>query len=127
MFFSFWKVVLVLSLIFVVFNSVLLFFFRCNLCSQSYPNSDILNRHKLSVHKAEVNTNIPFVIPILDFTKAGTVAKLQAMGVTNYVPVAQLDNQGGQFGVPIMSVARPGSIEGLKYSNFFNLGCVRKL
>lgn len=48
------------------------------------------------------------------------------MGVTNYLPVAQLDNQGGQFGVPIMSVANPGTLEGLKYTNFFNLGTVRK-
>lgn len=97
------------------------------MCSGSYPNADILNRHRLSVHKTEVNTNIPFVIPIIDFTKAGTAAKLQAMGITDYLPVAQLDNQNGQFGVPIMSVSRPGSLDGLRYSNFFNLGCVRKM
>jgi len=74
-----------------------------------------------------VNTSIPFVIPILDFTKPTTVSKLKSMGVTSYVPVAQLDNNGGQFGVPIMSVTRPGSVDGLKYTNFFNLGCIRKI
>jgi len=93
----------------------------------SFQNADILNHHKLSCHKKEVNSNIPFVIPILDFTNAGTVSKLKSMGVTNYVPVAQLDNHGGQFGVPIMSVTRPGSVDGLRFSNFFNLGCVRKI
>lgn len=102
-------------------------FYRCNLCPTSFPSADILNRHKSSCHKAEMNTNTPYVIPILDFTKAGTIAKLKAMGVSNYLPVAQLDNNGGQFGVPIMSVTRPGSVDGLKYANFFNLGCVRKI
>lgn len=106
---------------------LLFYFYRCNLCTASFPNGDILKRHKATIHKTEFNPNVPFVIPILDLTKPGTVSKLQSMGITNYVPVGQLDNQGGQFGVPIMNTARPGSMEGLKYSNFFNLGCIRKI
>lgn len=97
------------------------------MCSGSFPSAEVLNRHKTSLHKTEVNTNIPFVIPILDLQNPSTLSKLRSMGVTNYVPVAQLDNQNGQFGMPIMSVSRPGTVEGLKYTNFFNLGCVRKL
>lgn len=97
------------------------------MCSGSFPNAEVLNRHKTSLHKTEVNTNIPLVIPILDIQNASTVSRLRALGVTSYVPVAQLDNEGGQYGMPIMSIARPGSIEGLRYTNFFNLGCIRRL
>lgn len=101
--------------------------YKCTLCSLSFPNGDILNRHKLSYHKSEVNTSIPFVIPILDLTKPATVSKLRSMGITNYVPVTQISNNSEQFGVPIMSIARPGSMEGLKCTNFFNLGSIRKI
>lgn len=73
-----------------------------------------------------MSSNIPCVIPILDLNKHGNLAKLQAMGISNYLPVAQLDHQGGNYGVPIMSISRPGSVEGLKYTDFFNLGCIRK-
>lgn len=88
---------------------------------------EILNRHRQMFHKTEANSNIPFVIPILDLNKNGIHTKLQALGVTNYLPVVQLDHQGGQFGVPIMSTARPGSVDGMQFNNFFNLGCIRKL
>lgn len=66
------------------------------------------------------------MIPILDLNHPGNKARLQAMGVDSYLPVAQLDSQGGNYGVPIMSVSRPGSLDGLKYTDFFNLGCIRK-
>lgn len=97
------------------------------MCPSSFPNGDILKRHKQTIHKTEINASLPFIIPIIDLAKAGTVAKLQSMGITNYVPVGQLDNQGGQFGMPIMSVAHPGTVDGLKYTNFFDLGCIRKI
>lgn len=105
----------------------ILIFFRCNLCKSSFPNPEMLRRHKLTNHKQEESLSNPFVIPILDLSKSSTVAKLQSMGVTNYVPVAQLDNHGSQYGLPIMNISRPGSVDGLKYTNFFNLGSVRKL
>uniref|UniRef100_A0A2S2Q306 C2H2-type domain-containing protein n=2 Tax=Sipha flava TaxID=143950 RepID=A0A2S2Q306_9HEMI len=104
-----------------------IFSYKCNLCKSSFPNPEMLRRHKLVNHKQETNSSIPFVIPILDITNSSTVAKLQSMGVTNYVPVAQLDSHGSQYGMPIMNISRPGTIDGLKYTNFFNLGSIRKL
>lgn len=106
---------------------LLLLFCRCNLCTAHFPNVEALNRHRTTTHRSETNSSNPFVVPIFDLSKAGTAAKLQSMGITSYMPVAQLDSQGGQFGVPIMSVSRSGSLDGLRYTNFFNLGCVRKI
>lgn len=96
------------------------------MCSQAFPTGSMLNHHKTSFHKLEMNSSIPFVIPILDLSKPGSAARLQAMGITNYLPVAQLNHQGGNYGVPIMSISRAGTVEGLKYTDFFDLGCIRK-
>lgn len=74
-----------------------------------------------------MNSNIPLIIPIFDVNKPSTVAKMQSMGISSYMPVTQLDNQNGHYGVPIMSTSRPGSLDGLKYTDFFHLGCVRKI
>lgn len=93
----------------------------------NFPTAEHLKQHRVNYHKSENNSSMPFVIPIVDFTRPGAAARLQAMGVTSYLPVAQLDSQGGQFGVPIMSTARPNSVDGLRYTNFFNLGSIRKV
>lgn len=101
--------------------------YRCNLCPLSFPSGEVLGRHRHGFHKTETISNSPFVIPIMDLGKSGVHARLQSMGVINYLPVVQLDHQEGQYGVPLMSTARPGSVDGMKFSNFFNLGCIRKL
>lgn len=73
-----------------------------------------------------MNPSIPLVIPILDINQPDLVTRLRTMGVTNYIPVSQLGNQDGNYGMPIMNISQPGSLEGLKYTNFFSLGCIQK-
>ncbi|VVC43154.1 Hypothetical protein CINCED_3A002219 [Cinara cedri] len=101
--------------------------YKCNLCSLSFPSGELLYRHKQSFHKTDVNTNSQFVIPIMDISKNGSIARMNAMGITNYMPLAQMEQQNGQFAFPIMSTARPGSMDGLKFTHFLSLGCIRKL
>lgn len=67
------------------------------------------------------------VIPIVDLSKSTTIFRLKQMGITNYIPIAQMDNQGGQFGVPIMTSNNRSAQEGLKCTNYFNFGNIRHL
>jgi len=97
------------------------------LCTFVGQNPEVLNRHKLTVHKAEMN-NTSFVIPVVDLSKLSTVNKLRNLGVTNYIPVSQLENQSGQFGVPIMSFGKKSNLlDGMNATNFFNLGTIRHM
>ncbi|XP_001949742.2 dual specificity protein kinase splA isoform X2 [Acyrthosiphon pisum] len=101
--------------------------FRCNLCTFVGQSPEALNRHKLTVHKSEMN-NTSFVIPVVDLNKPSTVNKLRNLGVTSYIPVSQLDNQSGQFGVPIMSFGKKSNLlDGMNATNFFNLGTIRHM
>jgi len=68
------------------------------------------------------------VVPVVDLSKTSSVNKLRSLGVTSYLPVSQLDNQSGQFGVPIMSFGKRGNlIDGMNATNFFNLGTIRHM
>ncbi|XP_060867324.1 uncharacterized protein LOC132942717 isoform X3 [Metopolophium dirhodum] len=101
--------------------------YRCNLCTFVGQNPEVLNRHKLTVHKSEMN-NTSFVIPVVDLSKLSTVNKLRNLGVTSYIPVSQLENQSGQFGVPIMSFGKKSNLlDGMNATNFFNLGTIRHM
>ncbi|CAI6345726.1 unnamed protein product [Macrosiphum euphorbiae] len=101
--------------------------YRCNLCTFVGQNPEVLNRHKTSVHKSEMN-NTSLVVPVVDLSKTSSVNKLRSLGVTSYLPVSQLDNQSGQFGVPIMSFGKRGNlIDGMNATNFFNLGTIRHM
>lgn len=88
--------------------------------------------HKQTYHKSETSTsnhssNSSLIIPILDLNKPGTTSRLQSMGITSYLPVSQMDNQGGEYAIPIMSTSRQGSIDNLKYTHYLNLGSLRKI
>lgn len=108
-------------------NILFWFLYRCNLCTFVGQNPEVLNRHKLTVHKAEMN-NTSFVIPVVDLSKLSTVNKLRNLGVTSYIPVSQLENQSGQFGVPIMSFGKKSNLlDGMNATNFFNLGTIRHM
>lgn len=98
--------------------------YRCNLCKFIGQNPEGLNRHKLTAHKLEIN-NSSFVIPIVDLSKSNSIAKLRSLGITSYLPVSQLDNQGGQFGVPIMTFGKKGNLEAFNATNYFSLGPMR--
>ncbi|XP_050434523.1 uncharacterized protein LOC126841845 [Adelges cooleyi] len=99
--------------------------FKCNLCGAGYPNSAGLNQHKQTYHKGEM-AGPQYVIPVIDVNRPGSVARLQSLGITNYLPVGQLNHQGGEFGLPIMNIMRPGSLDGLGATNYFNLGPIKK-
>jgi len=97
------------------------------LCAFIGQSPESLNRHKSTMHKSEIN-NTSFVIPIVDLNKPSTIVKLRNLGVTSYIPVGQLDNQGGHFGMPIMSFGKKGNlIDGVNATNFFHLGTVRHI
>jgi len=97
------------------------------LCTFIGQSPEGLNRHKLTVHKSEMN-NTSFVIPVVDLNKPSTVNKLRNLGVTSYIPVSQLDNQGGQFALPILSFGKKSNLlDGMNATNFFNLGTVRHI
>jgi len=68
------------------------------------------------------------VIPIVDLNIPDSIRRLKLSGVTNYIPISQLNNQGNQYGVPIMSVDSYDrqNLDGLQFSSFFNLGPLRK-
>ncbi|XP_060850697.1 uncharacterized protein LOC132929387 isoform X1 [Rhopalosiphum padi] len=99
--------------------------YKCNLCQFASQSIEALNRHKLS-HKSETN-NTSMVIPIVDLSKSSTIFRMRQMGITNYIPIAQLDNQGGQFGVPIMTSNNKTAQEGLNFTSYFNFGSLRNI
>lgn len=93
----------------------------------SFPSGSLLSGHRQCYHQIKTSSNIPNVIPIIDLSKDGVFATLQSMGITNYLPVFQLENQIGQLGIPLMSATHPNSMEGLIFNNLFNLGNIWKL
>ncbi|XP_027851477.1 uncharacterized protein LOC114130667 isoform X3 [Aphis gossypii] len=99
--------------------------YKCNLCQFVSQSLEAFSRHK-STHKSEIN-NASMVIPIVDLSKSTTIYRLKQMGITNYIPIAQMDNQGGQFGVPIMTSNNRSAQEGLNCTSYFNFGNVRHL
>ncbi|XP_050544693.1 uncharacterized protein LOC126907445 isoform X2 [Daktulosphaira vitifoliae] len=99
--------------------------FKCNLCGASYPNSASLNQHKQTYHKAEM-AGAQYVIPIIDVNRPGVASRLQSMGITNFLPIAQLNQQGSEYGLPIMNIMRPGNLDSLGATSYFNLGPIKK-
>lgn len=99
--------------------------YKCNSCQFVSQSLEAFNRHK-STHKSDIN-NASMVIPIVDLSKSTTIYRLKQMGITNYIPIAQMDNQGGQFGVPIMTSNNRSAQEGLNCTSYFNFGNVRHL
>jgi len=97
------------------------------LCTFIGQNPEALNRHKSTVHRSEVN-NSSLVIPIVDLNRPATTAKLRNLGITHCIPVSQLDNQGGQFGMPIVSFGKKGNLlEGVNANLYFSMGPMRNI
>lgn len=76
--------------------------FRCDACPISYPSAIQLQEHKLAFHNVP---NSELGIPVIDLSQLGTLRKLCNLGITNFIPLANREQGGGCFGIPIVSAA----------------------
>lgn len=123
-----WKIVLKIIVNFSFFIDILFWFlYRCNQCAFGCQTLELWNRHKSTNHRSEIN-NSSLVIPIVDLSRPGTTTKLRSLGITQYIPVSQMNNQGGQFGVPIVTSGKKANLlEAMNTSTYFSFGTIRNI
>lgn len=74
--------------------------FKCDACPISYPSPIQLQEHKLAFHNVP---NSEMGVPVIDLSQLGTLRKLSNLGITNFIPLANREQGGGCFGIPIVS------------------------
>lgn len=98
--------------------------YRCKFCPNKFASLQSLLLHQRNVHRvammpttATSSHQLPHAplsrattadelgLPVVDLRNEDTRNKLAALGIVNYIPLANLNrNTGGQYGLPIVSV-----------------------
>lgn len=95
------------------------------MCGAGYPTSTGLNQHKQTYHKSELSNQ--YMIPVVDFKRPATIARLKSMGITTFFPVSNLNNDGGEYGIPIVNTLHSGTIESMGATKYLSFGALKKL
>lgn len=75
---------------------------QCDLCPAQYPTLQSLMTHRRSYHKTGAPSELG--VPVIDLRQPTVISKLQSIGIHNFIPLPQLGNGTGSFGLPIVSV-----------------------
>ncbi|XP_077284395.1 uncharacterized protein LOC143909945 isoform X2 [Arctopsyche grandis] len=104
--------------------------FRCPSCPISYPTALQLQEHKLAFHNLP---NAEIGLPVVDLSQLSTLRKLSNLGITNFIPLANREQGGGCFVIPIVSVQNAlsgnisNSLSALSANGILSLGPVKPL
>lgn len=79
--------------------------YSCKQCIAKFSSLDGLSFHIRKVHVPQKTTADELGLPIVDLRNDATRSKLMALGIVNYIPLANLNKEvGGMYGLPVVSV-----------------------
>lgn len=77
--------------------------FKCDECPASYPKSLQLQHHKRVFHNVS-GPNRELGLPVVDFSQEENLKRLSNLGIYSFIPLANREQVGGCFGIPVISV-----------------------
>lgn len=77
--------------------------FKCDECPASYPKSLQLQHHKRVFHNVN-GPNRELGLPVVDLSQEDNLKRLSNLGIYSFIPLANREQAGGCFGIPVISV-----------------------
>ncbi|XP_035451996.2 uncharacterized protein LOC118277348 [Spodoptera frugiperda] len=77
--------------------------FKCDECPASYPKSLQLQHHKRVFHNV-TGPNRELGLPVVDLSQEDNLKRLSNLGIYSFIPLANREQAGGCFGIPVISV-----------------------
>lgn len=77
--------------------------FKCDECPASYPKSLQLQHHKRVFHNVS-GPNRELGLPVVDLSQEENLKRLSSLGIYSFIPLANREQAGGCFGIPVISV-----------------------
>lgn len=77
--------------------------FKCDECPASYPKSLQLQHHKRVFHNV-TGPNRELGLPVVDLAQEDNLQRLSNLGIYSFIPLANREQAGGCFGIPVISV-----------------------
>lgn len=105
--------------------------FKCDECPASYPKSIQLQHHKRVFHNV-TGPNRELGLPVVDLSQEDNLKRLSNLGIYSFIPLANREQAGGCFGIPVISVhsAQNGmttSLQALGADGLLSLGPLKPL
>lgn len=93
------------------------------MCPAQYPNALGLNKHRQSFHKT--GGPCEYGIPIIDLKQPGILQKLNAIGISNYIPVSGSNDYC--LGLPIVNanMIKSTNMNAIGATKILSLGPIR--
>ncbi|KAJ0171446.1 hypothetical protein K1T71_012996 [Dendrolimus kikuchii] len=105
--------------------------FKCDECPASYPKSLQLQHHKRVFHNVS-GPNRELGLPVVDLSQEDNLKRLSGLGIYSFIPLANREQAGGCFGIPVISVhsmqnGMTNSLQALGADGLLSLGPLKPL
>ncbi|KAJ8710710.1 hypothetical protein PYW08_009225 [Mythimna loreyi] len=105
--------------------------FKCDECPASYPKSLQLQHHKRVFHNV-TGPNRELGLPVVDLSQEENLKRLSGLGIYSFIPLANREQAGGCFGIPVISVhnvqnGMTSSLQALGADGLLSLGPLKPL
>lgn len=105
--------------------------FKCDECPASYPKSLQLQHHKRVFHNV-TGPNRELGLPVVDLSQEENLKRLSSLGIYSFIPLANREQAGGCFGIPVISVhnvqnGMSTSLQALGADGLLSLGPLKPL
>lgn len=105
--------------------------FKCDECPASYPKSLQLQHHKRVFHNV-TGPNRELGLPVVDLSQEENLKRLSSLGIYSFIPLANREQAGGCFGIPVISVHNvqnglTNSLQALGADGLLSLGPLKPL
>lgn len=105
--------------------------FKCDECPASYPKSLQLQHHKRVFHNV-TGPNRELGLPVVDLSQEDNLKRLSSLGIYSFIPLANREQAGGCFGIPVISVhnvqnGMTNSLQALGADGLLSLGPLKPL
>ncbi|CAH0597035.1 unnamed protein product [Chrysodeixis includens] len=105
--------------------------FKCDECPASYPKSLQLQHHKRVFHNV-TGPNRELGLPVVDLSQEDNLKRLSSLGIYSFIPLANREQAGGCFGIPVISVPNiqngiSTSLQALGAEGLLSLGPLKPL
>lgn len=105
--------------------------YKCDECPASYPKSFQLQQHKRVFHNIS-GPNKELGLPVVDLSQEDNLKRLSNLGIYSFIPLANREQAGGCFGIPVISVHNmqnglTNSLQALGADGLLSLGPLKPL
>lgn len=112
---------------------------KCKMCPAKFLTSNSLLVHQRRIHPNSkkdppklnpIDASTMMGIPVVDLADPNTRSKLEALGIVNYIPLTNFNQEnGGLMGLPIMSIrdSLKNTVHSMGAQQVLTIGRVRKI